>query len=211
MRKVGWAVDYLNEAESLVSDPEQKQGLWKPEGFKGKLHVEIGTGKGGYSLEMARMHPEDVFVAVEKNESAAGIAAKKFDEAGLDNLFLIHQDARDLTLWFAQAEADVIHLNFSDPWPKKRNAKRRLSADSFLAQYDQVLADDGQIQMKTDNPSLYEYSVLNFLKSGWLLEDMSVDFRREPHPEDAVTEYEQKFMEEGKPVYRCVWRKHEDA
>ncbi len=102
---------------------------------------------------------------------------------------------------------DVIHLNFSDPWPKNRNAKRRLSADSFLRQYEKILKPDGELAMKTDNARLFEYSLLQFSKAGWPLLDASVDFRREDHPEDAMTEYESKFAAEGKPIYRAVWRR----
>lgn len=206
MRRVGWAVDYLDQAQKLVRDPALRRGSWK-EQLPGRLHVEVGTGKGGYSLEMARMYPEESFVAVEKNESAAGIAARKYDEEGPDNLVLIHDDARFIDTWFQEGEVDVIHLNFSDPWPKNRNAKRRLSADSFLRQYERILKSDGILAMKTDNARLFEYSLLQFSKAGWPMEEVSVDFRREVRPEDAMTEYESKFVTEGKPIYRAVWRR----
>lgn len=200
MRKVGWAVDYLPQAACRIQDPETRAGTWNH-----PLHLEIGTGKGGYSLSMAELYPDAAFVAVEKNESAAGIAARKFDEKKLENLHLIHGDGVEAASWFAPGEVDVLHLNFSDPWPKNRNAKRRLSADAFLDIYRQILAENGQIQMKTDNAKLFEYSVLQFLKGGFVLDEISVDYRREPHPEDAVTEYEEKFIKEGKPIYRSVW------
>ena len=148
MRRVGWAVEYLDEAEKLVRDPEAHAGQWKSlftgdsqtdslstedeqaaetgnrtdsplcSQVPGRLHVEVGTGNGGYSLQMAALYPEERFVAVEKNDSAAGIAAKKYDEEGTDNLLLIWNDARFIDNWFAPEEVDVIHLNFSDPWPK---------------------------------------------------------------------------------------------
>ena len=206
MRRVGWAVDYLDQAGKLVRDPASMAGQWNRR-LSGPLHVEIGTGKGGYSLQMARLYPEEAFVAVEKNDSAAGIAAKKYDEEGPDNLVLIHDDARFIETWFAPEEVDVIHLNFSDPWPKNRNAKRRLSADSFLEQYRRILKPEGTLVMKTDNAQLFEYSLLQFSKAGWPLEDVSVDFRRQEHPEDAMTEYESKFSAQGKPIYRAVWRR----
>ena len=156
MRKVKWAVEYLSDSQKLVSHPEEKRSLWK--GQYRLLHVEIGCGKGNYSLEMARKYPDELFVAIEKNESAAGIAAKKFDEAmEVENLFLIHGDASLIDTWFAKEEVDILHLNFSDPWPKKRYAKRRLSSASFLQQYQSILSKYGQIQMKTDNEKLFEY------------------------------------------------------
>lgn len=205
MRRIPWAADYLKSAACRVMNPQEKQGSWKKEA-KGKLHLEIGCGKGGYSMEMARLYPEDTFVALEKNESAAGLAARKMDESAAPNLSLIYGDAADIEAWFAPGEIDVIHLNFSDPWPKKRNAKRRLSAPAFLQTYRRLLSDAGEIQMKTDNSALFEYSLLSMQQAGAKLEDVSVDFRREPHPEDPMTEYEEKFSQKGQPVYRAVWK-----
>lgn len=207
MRKVKWAVDYLSNAKALENAPIENKGKWKEVLHCNTLHVEIGCGKGNYSLNMARLYPELGFVAIEKNESAAGIAAKKFDEFDLSNLALIQADATNISEWFEENEVDVIHLNFSDPWPKKRYAKRRLSSNSFLCQYEKILSPNGEIQMKTDNSSLFEYSLIEFQKAGYLMKKISVDFRRETHDEDVMTEYEEKFVQEGKPIYRCVWVK----
>ncbi|WP_367303509.1 tRNA (guanosine(46)-N7)-methyltransferase TrmB [uncultured Dubosiella sp.] len=208
MRKVKWAVEYLPQSKVLVADPAENKGKWKELLQTDTLHVELGCGKGKYSLDMAAMNEQDGFVAVEKNESAAGIAARKMDEDGRDKkLRLIMGDADRIGEWFAPGEVDIIHLNFSDPWPKKRYAKRRLSAPSFLEQYKTVLSSQGKIIMKTDNAPLFEFSVPQFLSHGFSLEEMSVDFRREEHPEDAITEYEEKFIEQGKPIYRAVFEK----
>lgn len=210
MRKVKWAVDYLPESKVLVQEPAENKGKWKALLNRKKLHIEIGCGKGNYSIDMANMYAEEGFIAVEKNESAAGIAAKKMDELSQNNnLCLIQDDATHISDWFATGEVDFIHLNFSDPWPKKRYAKRRLSSSSFLDQYKNILSSEGQIQMKTDNSSLFEYSVLEFLKAGFVLEDISVDYRREKHDEDAITEYEEKFISLGQPIYRSVWKKNQ--
>ncbi|MGN1275797.1 MAG: tRNA (guanosine(46)-N7)-methyltransferase TrmB [Floccifex sp.] len=208
MRKVKWAVDYLSNSSHLIESAQTLKGQWKEYLQCDNLHVEIGCGKGNYSLYMSMLYPQDGFVAIEKNDSACGMAAKKFDEQSKDNhLALIHGDACDLSNWFEENEIDVIHLNFSDPWPKKRYAKRRLSNEKFLAQYKKLLSEDGQIQMKTDNASLFEYSILEFLNNGFVLVDFSVDYRREEHKEDVLTEYEEKFVEKGQPIYRCVWKK----
>lgn len=206
MRRIPWAAQYLQSSPCRISHPQEYKGIWK-NSLKGKLHLEIGCGKGGYTASLAGLLPADRFVAVEKNESAAGLAAKKFDESGLENIRLIYGDGADLSAWFDKGELDVIHLNFSDPWPKKRNAKRRLSAPSFLEQYKAVLADDGCIIMKTDNSALFEYSLTGFDQAGFRLEEVSVDFRREAHPEDPLTEYEEKFVQAGHPIYRAVWKK----
>lgn len=203
MRKVAWAVDYLPESASLIKDPAENRPNHKRKNRK--LHVELGAGKGKYSLDMASMYPEEDFIAVEKNESAAGIAAKKYDEANLENLRLIHGDAADLASWFDRQKVDAIHLNFSDPWPKKRNAKRRLSSKSFLESYKEVLRPGGEVLLKTDNKDLFEYSVAEFSKNGFVIDELSVDYRRSTHVEDAITEYEQKFIDENKPIYRAVF------
>lgn len=207
MRRIPQAVEYLSTSPAHVQNPATKAGHWKAKREDGLLHLEIGCGKGGYCAALAAMHPNETFVAIERNETAAGLAARKFDESQQDNLFLIHGDGALLEDWFAPGEIDVIHLNFSDPWPKNRNAKRRLTAPSFLKQYAQLLSHDGSIVMKTDNSSLFEYSILEFLKAGFLLEEISVDFRRQDHPEDPLTEYEQKFVLAGQPIYRSVWKK----
>lgn len=208
MRKVKWAVDYLDEAKDLVREPASLKGKWKEYLKSDLIHVEIGCGKGNYSLNMSELYKDHGFIAVEKNESAAGIAAKKFDEVKTEsNLALIHDDAAKISEWFDEKEVDVIHLNFSDPWPKKRYAKRRLSSNSFLVQYAKILSDNGEIQMKTDNSSLFEYSVIEFQNAGYKMKEISVDFRRETHDEDVMTEYEEKFVSLGQPIYRCVWSK----
>ena len=206
MRKVKWAVQYLLESQILVQDPSLYKGKWKEHLSCDKLHIEVGCGKGNYSLEMSNLYPNHGFVAIEKNESAAGIAAKKLDtsEHG-SNLALIHGDGALLQDWFEDHEIDVIHLNFSDPWPKKRYAKRRLSSPSFLEQYKSLLAADGQIQMKTDNANLFAYSLLQFQDAGFIMKEVDLDYRKEGHKEDALTEYEAKFVEEGQPIYRGVW------
>lgn len=208
MRKVKWAVDYLTESTHIVTSPDSLKGRWKEYLNCNELHVEIGCGKGNYSLNMAIKYPEQGYVAIEKNESAAGMAAKKFDENESEaHLALIRGDASEIVNWFEEGEVDVIHLNFSDPWPKKRYAKRRLSSKSFLNQYRTILSEKGQIQMKTDNSSLFEYSVLEFQNNGFTMIDFSVDYRREAHDEDVMTEYEEKFVEKEQPIYRCVWKK----
>ena len=208
MRRIKWAVDYLLEAKCLVRNPQIMQGKWKENLNTKELHVEIGCGKGNYSLNMSKLYPKQGYVAIEKNESAAGIAAKKYDnddEKG--HLALIHDDAQSLTEWFDEGEIDVIHLNFSDPWPKNRYAKRRLSSAKFLEDYKKVLNPNGEVQMKTDNAKLFAYSLLEFQKAGFYMVDVDVDYRSESHPEDVLTEYEEKFVSNHQAIYRCVWKR----
>ena len=118
------------------------------------------------------------------------------------HLKLIAIEAENMEEWFAPQEIDIIHLNFSDPWPKKKTHKRRLSSERFLGIYRKVLNENGEVRMKTDNKDLFEDSVTCFSNDGWIFDTFSVDYRRIEHPEDAITEYEAKFMEAGQPIYR---------
>lgn len=206
MRRIKWAVEYLPNSESLIKEPESLKGKWKDFLQVDTLHIEIGCGKGNYSLDMSKKYPDEGFIAMEKNESVAGIAAKKYDEdSEKGHVVLLWQDASHLLDWFDEDEIDIIHLNFSDPWPKKRYAKRRLSSASFLEQYKTVLSQKGQVQMKTDNEDLFAYSLIEFQNAGFKMIELSLNYRKVEHDEDAMTEYEEKFVSQGHPIYRCVW------
>lgn len=209
-RKLKWAASFLEESDIVIKDPKQYQGKWKTLLNRDILHIEIGTGKGDYWIGMSDMYPEIGWIGIEKNESVAAQAVKK-SEVKKENRVFIQKDAVDIQDWFAENEVDVIHLNFSDPWPKKRASKRRLSHASFLDKYTYILSNTGEIQMKTDNSALFEYSVLQFQDHNFKLIDFSVDFRRETHDEDVITEYENKFMAKGNPIYRAVWVKNNIA
>lgn len=209
MRKLPWAEDFLKEQSVVVENPSMYKGKWKSLLGCDELHVEIGTGKGDYWTKMAQLYPEFGWVGIEKNTNVAALAVRKFSKMDKTNEHMryINKDAKDLQVWFAEHEVDVIHLNFSDPWPKKRAHKKRLSNIAFIEQYAAILKDDGELQMKTDNSSLFEYSVLEFQKANWYLHDFSVDYRRVKHEEDVITEYEHRFMEKNQPIYRAVWKK----
>jgi len=205
MRKKKWAEPYLDaHPEYALTDPRELKGQWKAF-LKGKtLHVEIGTGKGDYLMEMSRMYPEDAWVGIEKEHNVAAIACRKMleDETfSKENNRLIVADGANLEDWFEEGEIDMIHLNFSDPWPKKYTHKRRLSSESFLRIYEKLLSPEGCVRMKTDNQNLFEDSVLYFLQNGFTFTEFSVNFRRNEHPEDAITEYEKRFMELGQPIF----------
>lgn len=213
MRKKKWADPFLEEHRDYIfDDPSAYKGKWHDFFHTEELHVELGMGKGGYLIKMAEMYPKAGWVGVEKDHSAAAVAARKVIDNDLprENHRMISGNAERLGEWFAEGEIDVLHLNFSDPWPKTYTHKRRLSSSRFLELYRLVLAENGHIEMKTDNQKLFEYSVICFLENGFTLTEISVDYRREEHPEDAVTEYEQKFIDEGKPIYRlCAVRQKE--
>lgn len=207
MRKLKWAEPFLETQEVIVKEPSVNKGKWHQLLNCEELHVEVGSGKGDYWVAMSKMYPEAGWIGIEKNKNVAALALKKVENEEHVNRLFITQDAEAIDTWFAEHEVDVIHLNFSDPWPKKRASKRRLSHAGFLKKYESILKPDGKIIMKTDNTKLFEFSVLELQNNDWQLLEFSVDFRSEAHDEDAITEYEAKFMEKGQPIYRAVWSK----
>lgn len=209
MRKLAWAEDYLKNSALVVAQPQELRGKWKQKLHTEELHVEIGCGKGDYLVEMSKMYPQAGWIGIEKDQSVAAIAARKYDQTSdtLGNAMLVVGDAQDMESWFEPGEIDVLHLNFSDPWPKKRAHKKRLSHAAFIARYARLLPDQGAIRMKTDNTALFEFSLLQFQEGGWFLHEIHLDYRKECHEEDAITEYEQRFMDRNQPIYQAVWRK----
>lgn len=173
---------------------------------KSELTLEIGVGKGDYLVALAHQNPDKFYLGFEKDKNVAALAFKKILEAGLNNVALVIKDASNLLEWLKNNQIEIIYLNFSDPWPKRRNQKRRLTHESFLKQYQQILAKDGKIVMKTDNVDLYEYSLNQFQSYGFVIESSSRDFRKIDF-NDPWTEYERKFVELGKPIYQVVVRK----
>ena len=214
MRKKKWADPWIEQHQDYIfEDPSEYKGKWRELLGCEVLHVEIGTGKGDYLNTMARMYPKEGWVGIEKDRSAAAVAARKAleeEDPDLHNKRMIVNRAEDMRNWFEADEIDIIHLNFSDPWPKKYTHKRRLSSRSFLEMYDELLNENGMIRMKTDNKDLFEDSVCYLTSCEWSFTEFSVDYRRNEHAEDAVTEYEQRFLDLGQPIYQlcAVRRKH---
>lgn len=204
VRKLKWAEDFLANQSVIVQDPTTLKGKWSSVLTQPELHVEIGSGKGDYWIGMSQLYPEQSWIGIEKNTSVAALALKKIEDQVHPNRRFIVLDAEHIEEWFDH-EINVLHLNFSDPWPKKRNSKRRLSHASFLNQYRKILKSDGKIIMKTDNRALFEFSIIEFQNNGFVLEEIYLDFRSTIHDEDTISEYEAKFMAKGNPIYRGVW------
>lgn len=184
----------------IITDPEAQKGAWRA--LFGKenavLELEIGCGKGAFMLELAKRNPETVFVAVEYCREAMLLAVEKAFSEGLENVRFLCADAAKLEEYFAPGEVDKIYLNFSDPWPKKRHAKRRLTAPSFLNTYRTILKEGGCIRQKTDNVLLFEFSLENYAACGWRTEDVCRDLHASPWAEDNIlTEYEINFSGKG--------------
>lgn len=170
------------------------------------LHVELGCGKGRFTVETAAQNPDVLFIAVERVPDAMVIAMERAMEMNLKNVFFMDDDAARLPMIFAPGEVDRIYVNFCDPWPGHRHARRRLTSEGFLSVYRQVLKDGGQIHFKTDNRDLFEWSLFQFPKVGYELSEVTRNLH-ENGPCGVMTDYEEKFHNLGTHINRCVGTK----
>ena len=194
-------------AHLYESDAQQHRGQWLATYKKNVLALEIGCGKGRFVTTLAQRFPDTLHVALEREASALLLTAEKAADLVLDNLRVSVFDATDLDSLFAEGEVDRLYLNFSDPWPKKRYAKRRLTHRSFLAMYRRILAPDGRIFFKTDNADLFAFSVPEFCAAGFFVTHMSLDLH-EAGLDNIETEYEERFSAEGYPICFLEARKN---
>lgn len=210
LRNVPKSLDFVYRHPNFVEQPENFSGKWAEVCFHNTnpVHLEIGSGKGKFIITHASENKNINYIAMEKYLPVLGKLVKKLPEDGIPNLAVINADAEKLTEYFGTAELDVIYLNFSDPWPKKRHAKRRLTNVKFLELYKNVLKDDGFIIFKTDNRDFFEYSIEQFELGGFYLEGVTYDLHNSPFAEGNVTtEYEEKFLSLGQPIYRlCAYK-----
>lgn len=196
-------------ADVMAFEPKEKRGKWRALfGNDNPIHLEIGCGKGRFAIGMAEQHPDVNFIAVEREEGALIMAAERCQQQPLPNLRFVSFDAAELREVFAPGEVDRIYLNFSDPWPKDRHAKRRLTSDRFLAVYDKILQPDGIIEFKTDNQDLFRYSLESIPEAGWQVTSHTFDLHHSDMAEgNVMTEYETKFSAEGKPICKLTARR----
>lgn len=193
--------------EYAVQEPESWKGRWSERfGNDHPIHIEIGMGKGQFITGMAAAHPEINYIGIEMQVSVISLALDKLVEAELPNLQLLHVDGSELTNYFADSEVDQIYLNFSDPWPKKKHEKRRLTSPSFLKVDEAILKPAGEIHFKTDNQGLFEYSLSSFSKYGMTLEHVWLDLHESSFEGNIMTEYEEKFSNKGQRIYRVEAR-----
>lgn len=201
-----------NRADSRERLENNNQVFLKPKEHKGNwrnifnnenlIHLEIGSGKGKFIYNMAKKYPNINFLALEAQPTVLSFLLDKLEENPLTNLILISGDAEELTDYFAPEEINRIYLNFSDPWPKTRHEKRRLTFSKFLDRYVAVLSDNKNIIMKTDNQGLFEYSIMSMVKHGFYFEKLSLDLTNSIYEEDNIhTEYEDKFIKKGNRIY----------
>lgn len=191
-------------AQYQVKNPEDFKGRWSESFASGKpLHIEIGCGKGRFTVNTSEALPEIFLVAVEIVPDAMVMAMEAAQAKALDNVKFIHGDAKMLEQFFAEGEVERLYLNFSDPWPHNRQAKRRLTYVTFLESYKKLLTPGGEIHFKTDNSPLFEYSLLQFKKCGFQLFEIDRDLHKYG-PVGIMTDYEIKFSSQGFPINRCV-------
>ena len=190
----------------IVQDPERLRGCWRTEFVnQNPLRIEIGIGKGQFLLTLAQQNPDVNYVGIEKYSSVLIRALARQEELKLQNLRLIRYDAETIDELFADGEVDRIYLNFSDPWPKDRHAKRRLTSDRFLARYARILAPEGRVEFKTDNTDLFDFSLESAESCGWTLSEVTRDLHNSPAAEgNVMTEYEERFSALGNPICRLV-------
>lgn len=196
-----WTVPFLEEHPEVLIKPEELPSFPHP------YCLEIGSGKGQFLVDMAKKFPSLFFIGVERNTTCAGITAKKLvDDPSIQNAKLIYDNADVVLLNLKDESVDNIFLNFSDPWPKKRHWKRRLSAPSYLNNYYRILKKGGKLIIKTDNVDLWAFTKEMMEESHFILESMTDNYI-DRDEFDAETEYERSFREQGVPIHRLVARK----
>ena len=210
LRNVKGAREEIAVSEYVTQNPKEQKGKWR-EAFASDapIHVEIGMGKGKFITKLAELHPEINYVGVEKYASVLIRAIeKKRGREDLKNLAFLAVDATELPEIFDKDEVDRIYLNFSDPWPKERHARRRLTSGEFLARYEQFLKPGGEICFKTDNRALFDFSLEEAKDAGWELSEVTYDLHHSEYAEgNVMTEYEEKFSAQGNPIHRLVAKK----
>ena len=210
LRNVPGARETIIENQFSIQQPEQMKGKWA-EVFQNDhpIHIEVGMGKGQFIIEMARRNPEVNYIGIEKYSSVLVRAVEKLEDFEQDNLRLIRMDAENIEEVFDKDEVDRIYLNFSDPWPKDRHAKRRLTSTRFLERYNNILTPEGRVMFKTDNKDLFDFSLEQVEEAGWILENHTYDLHHSEYNEgNFMTEYEEKFSAKGNPICRLVAYRH---
>jgi len=203
MRNKPWAEDYLLEHRDIVStDLSQKDNITSWFEKVQTIHIEVGSGMGRFITEMAKAHPEINYIGIERDKNVMIRIVEKAIEQDIKNLRLLTIDAEKLTEIFNPGEIDRIYLNFSDPWPKTRHAKRRLTHANFLSVYKTILKDDGEIHFKTDNQGLFEFSIESMSQFGMKLKNINLNLHDNEPADNIKTEYEEKFSAKGFRINR---------
>ncbi len=207
LRNIAGARERIAESQFTIDDPLISKGKWSEVfGNDHPIRIEVGTGKGRFIMDLAQANPDINYIGIEKYSSVLLRAVQKQMELTLPNVRFIRMEAEIVSEVFDKGEVDRIYLNFSDPWPKERHAQRRLTSSSFLHRYDQILKEDGQIEFKTDNRELFDFSLQELNTAGWHAEEVTFDLHNDPvmNQGNIMTEYEERFSSKGNPIFKYI-------
>lgn len=207
LRNIPGSREAIAENCWCIQEPEQFKGNWNQIFGNGNpIHIEIGMGKGRFLMANAREHPQTNYIGIEKYSSVLLRALQKMEDAPLENIRFIRMEAESITDIFEEGEVGKIYLNFSDPWPKDRHAKRRLTSRQFFARYHAILQKEGCVEFKTDNEKLFDFSLEEVEAAGWTLDKHTRDLHHDQAMAQGniMTEYEERFSSMGNPIYKLI-------
>ena len=207
LRNIPGADEAIAESPYCINEPETQKGNWQQLfGNDNPIHIEIGMGKGQFLTRLAKENPHINYIGIERYSSVLLRALQKMEQEPLSNLRFLCIDAASITEIFEKNEVDKIYLNFSDPWPKDRHAKRRLTSRQFFARYNDILKPDGNVEFKTDNRDLFLFSLDEVEEAGWKLAAHTFDLHHDEslNQGNIMTEYEEKFSSLGNPIHKLI-------
>ncbi len=207
LRNVTGSREVIAACDYVIHNPQECRGLWHEVFGNGHpIRIEIGMGKGHFIMDLARQNSDINYVGIEKYSSVLIRGIQKLEADPLSNLYFIRMEAEEITSVFGEGEIDRIYLNFSDPWPKDRHAKRRLPSREFLRRYDEILIPDGVIEFKTDNHDLFQFALEELEPAGWKIVQMTEDLHHNAQmmKGNVMTEYEERFSSKGNPIYKYI-------
>ena len=217
LKNIKGSREYIAGSDYVISEEimEEYRGCWKEKVFENDrpLQIQIGMGKGKFITSLAELHPEINYIGIEKYSSTLLRGVQKVEENPLTNIRFLRMDAEGITKVFGKEEVDKIYLNFSDPWPKDRHAKRRLENKLFLARYYEILKPEGCIEFKTDNTALFDFALEELKGEPWEILGVTRDLHHDEvmNEGNVMTEYEEKFSAMGNPIYKYVIEKQKGA
>ena len=210
LRNIPGADEAIADSPHCIQEPMAEKGRWHLIfGNENPIHIEIGMGKGQFIMKLAKEHPDINYIGIERYSSVLLRALQKMEIEPLPNIRFLCMDASIITEVFDKEEVAKIYLNFSDPWPKERHAKRRLTSRQFFERYDKILAGNGVVEFKTDNDDLFAFSMEEVAEAGWTLDAHTFDLHHDPvlNEGNVMTEYEEKFSSLGHPIHKLVARR----
>lgn len=210
LRNIPGADEAIADSPHCIQEPMAEKGRWHLIfGNENPIHIEIGMGKGQFIMKLAKEHPDINYIGIERYSSVLLRALQKMEIEPLPNIRFLCMDASIITEVFDKEEVTKIYLNFSDPWPKERHAKRRLTSRQFFERYDKILAGNGVVEFKTDNDDLFAFSMEEVAEAGWTLDAHTFDLHHDPvlNEGNVMTEYEEKFSSLGHPIHKLIARR----